>query len=71
MRVKDVFLLGCPLVVSLLKPKEIGVFWNQKKKKKSGPNGKNSFNSSIDKFKLKNYIKLKIKKSLIARVERV
>ena len=71
MRVKDVFLLGYSLVVSLLKPKEIGVFWNKKKKKKSGPNGKNSFNSSIDKFKLKNYIKLKIKKSLIARAERV
>ena len=70
MRVKDVFLLGYPLVVSLLKPKEIQVFWNQKKKK-SGPNGENPFNSSIDKFKLKNYIKLKIKKSLIARAERV
>ena len=40
MRVKDIFLLGCPLVVSLLKSKEIGVFWNPKKKKKSGPNGK-------------------------------
>ena len=28
--VKDVFLLCCPLVLSLLKLREIGVFWTKK-----------------------------------------
>ena len=29
--VKDVFLLGSPLILSLLKPRDVEVFWNKKK----------------------------------------
>ena len=45
-QVKHVFLLNYPLVLSLLKSRDVGVFWN--KKKKSGPNSGNPLNSSID-----------------------
>ena len=44
-QVRHVFLSDSPLVLSLFKPKGVGVFWN---KKKSGPNRKNPLNSSID-----------------------
>ena len=34
MGVRVVFLPDCPLVLSLLKRRSVGVFWTQKKKKK-------------------------------------
>ena len=46
-QVKHVFLPDYPLVLSLLKSRDVGVFWNQKKKK-SGPNSESPLNSSID-----------------------
>ena len=45
MQVRYVFLPDYPLILSLLKPRAIGVFWN---KKKSGPNRYNPLNSNID-----------------------
>ena len=56
---------GSSLFLSLLKHKGVEIFLSQKMKI---PNKGNTLNNSIDKFKLKNYIKLKIKKCLIARV---
>ena len=47
MQVRYVFLLDYPLVLSLLKPNSVRVFWKGKKKN-SGPNRKSSLNSSID-----------------------
>ena len=55
---------GSSLFLSLLKYKGVEIFLSQKMKI---PNKGNTLNNSIDKFKLKNYIKLKIKKCLIAR----
>ena len=43
MQVRHVFLLYYPLVLSLLEPGGIGVFWN---KKKFNPNRRNPLNSS-------------------------
>ena len=37
-----------PFVLSLLKPMNVGILWN--KKKKSGPNRGNSLNNNIDKY---------------------
>ena len=45
-RVRVVFLPNCPLVLSLLKHRSIGAFFNQKKKR--NPNKENPLNSSID-----------------------
>ena len=44
-QVRHVFLLYYPLVLSLLKPRGVGIFWN---KKESGPNRGSPLNSSID-----------------------
>ena len=54
-QVRNVFLPYYPLVLSILKPRGVGVFWN---KKKSSPNRESILNSSIDKldFQNKNYI---------------
>ena len=46
-QVRLVFLPDHHLVLYLLKPKDVGVFWNIKKKK-SDPNRKSPLNSSID-----------------------
>ena len=46
-QVKHVFLSDYHLVLSLLKSRDVGVFWNQKKKK-SGLNSGSPLNSSID-----------------------
>ena len=43
---RDLVLLNYHLVLFLLKPRDVWVFWN---KKKSGPNRGNPLNSSIDK----------------------
>ena len=45
-QVRHVFLLDYHLVLSLLKPRGVGVFWG--KKKKSGPNMGSLLNNSID-----------------------
>ena len=45
MQVRHVFLPDYPLILSLLKPRGVGVFWNQKK---SGPNIGIPLNSSIN-----------------------
>ena len=45
MQVRHVFLLDYHLVLSLVKPRGVGVFWN---KKKNDPNKRDSLNSSID-----------------------
>ena len=48
-QVRHIFLPDYPLVLFLLKPLGVGVFGNQKKKKKkSGPNRGSPLNSSID-----------------------
>ena len=39
-QVKHVFLPDYPLILSLLKPKGVGVYWNKKKKKKPVQTGK-------------------------------
>ena len=44
--VRHIFLLDYPLILSLLEPKGVRVFW--KKKKKSGPNRRSLLNNSID-----------------------
>ena len=49
MGVKGVFLLGSPLILSLLKTRDVEVVWN-KKKKMSSPNGRSPLNSSIENF---------------------
>ena len=49
MQIKYVFLPDYPLVLSLLKPRDVEVFWKKKKKKKSGLNRGSILNSSIDK----------------------
>ena len=46
MQVRHVFLLDYHLVLSLVKPRGVGVFWN--KKKKNDPNKRDSLNSSIN-----------------------
>ena len=46
-QVRHVFLLNYPLVLSLLIPRKIWVFWN---KKNSNPNRESSLNSSIDDY---------------------
>ena len=46
MGVKVVFLPDCPLVLSLLKHKDVGAFFNQKKMRI--PNRENPLNNSID-----------------------
>ena len=54
-QVRLVFLPDYPLVLYLLKPRDVGVFWN---KKKSCPNRKSPLNSSIDNIlihKIKNF----------------
>ena len=58
MEVKDIFLFCCPLVLSILKFREIRVVWT---KKKSGPNKKSPLNSSIDND-------VKIKKTPFGRI---
>ena len=45
-QVRYVFLLYYLLVLSLFKPRDVGVFWN---KKKSGPNRENVVNIEIGK----------------------
>ena len=45
-QVRHVFLPNYHLVLSLIKPRGVGVFWN--KKKKSYPNRGSPLNSSID-----------------------
>ena len=48
---KYVVLPNYPLVLSLLKPRKIRVFWNPKKK--SDPNRRSPLNSSIENSNLK------------------
>ena len=46
MRIRVVFLLDCPLILSLFKHKDVGVFLKKKRKKNS--NRRSPLNSSID-----------------------
>ena len=48
MQVRHVLLPDCPLVLSLVKPMDVGVFWNKKKKKKIWSKQGSPLNSSID-----------------------
>ena len=51
-QVKHVFLLDYPLVLSLLKFRDVGIFWN--KKKKSGPNSRSPSFFFVEKVSLLN-----------------
>ena len=52
MQVRYVFLLDYHLVLSLLKPRGVGVFYNKKKKKKICPSRENLLNKNSDKLLL-------------------
>ena len=67
---KEIVLPNYPLVLSLLKHRNVWVFWN--KKKKSGSNRCNPLNSSIDiddeKLELKKEVGIHLKKKKPHRI---